>query len=839
MADVDRYEPRGDRGHRGGYGGKKRRLREDDDSYDRRDRPQRRRYEEPTGTRLRKQLLAIAESPLRNAEDEALNIAKITAENWDDQYIKDTFCEISILLVLEQPFKIPFVAACVLHANTQNSEITTEILARAGAKAQGFLETGGWKEVKLLLRFFACLHSLFEDAGVFPILDELFNRAVDLQTASSEDTLGLELVKIILFTIPYIMATSTSESEQQKAAQLLNKTDIVASTPHMLDALVDPYINNEEEENRPMGFQTILTLLQKQLQTEAANEWKLACIPRPYSAVVTSGSDENGDAPTPAKHPFPSITVPTTVKLGPKALFPEIYFSLYADQDIESVPPTSNIAASLIRDTLVDTMNHLDFNRNAVAKFLIEMDCYWAPDTFVKRATPFDKLRAVPENKSTWKPEDLAVDAVFSQLLQLPTPEHKLVYYHSVITESCKIAPAAIAPSLGRAIRFLFRNVDAMDMELFYRFMEWFAHHLSNFEFRWKWTEWLDELDQSDLNPKKAFIIGALDIEIRLSFAKRIRETLPVQYAPLIPEGRDKDTPDFKYADDSTPYAEEGREILALLKKKASEDEIQTVMDKISAKAAEHNVQDVLVPCTDAYMTSVCYIGAKSISHVLSCIDRCKERLLAIGPQSEPARRQIISSVVDYWRDQPGVAVNIVDKLLNYTIITPVSVIEWALIDRLDRGRALARSLTYELVATTMAKVMNRVRQIVDVRAATDRADEQWQVLEETLQRERESMRELFNAVEDALVAVADGVNDEMIEGYNGESAEQDVVIAWGERWLRMWRREKAVEEAVVGEMALAEADAVALAEAEAAEAEAAEGAANGENGDAVVGGAE
>ena len=171
-------------------------------------------------------------------------------------------------------------------------------------------------------------------------------------------------------------------------------------------------------------------------------------------------------------------------------MLPEIYFSVYADQDIETVPSTSDIASSILRDALVDTINILDYNRNVTAKYLIDLDCYFSAETFVKRATQFDKLRNVEEGRSTWKPEDVAVDAVFSQLLQLPMAEHKLVYYHSVLTEACKIAPAAIAPSLGRAIRWLYKNVDGMDLELVYRFMDWFSHHLSNFGFTWKWTEW-------------------------------------------------------------------------------------------------------------------------------------------------------------------------------------------------------------------------------------------------------------------------------------------------------------------------------------------------------------
>jgi len=182
-----------------------------------------------------------------------------------------------------------------------------------------------------------------------------------------------------------------------------------------------------------------------------------------------------------------------------------------------------------------------------VAKFLVDMDFLWAPNTFAKRGTSIEKLKNLPDGMSTWKPEDMVLDAIFSQMFYLPSPEHKLVYYHSVTTEVCKLSPGTIAPCLGRAMRFLYGRVDDMDMDLSYRFMDWFAHHLSNFEFRWKWDEWQEYISDSALHPKKAFIIGAIDKEIRLSFAKRIRETLPKSYHGLIPEEKEKDTPDFKY----------------------------------------------------------------------------------------------------------------------------------------------------------------------------------------------------------------------------------------------------------------------------------------------------
>ncbi len=92
-----------------------------------------------------------------------------------------------VIRIVEQPFKIPFAAAIILVANPQKQEITHEILKRAGDATQKYLEDGAWREVKLVLRFLGCLQGLFQGDGVFTILEELFSRAVDLQTASSED----------------------------------------------------------------------------------------------------------------------------------------------------------------------------------------------------------------------------------------------------------------------------------------------------------------------------------------------------------------------------------------------------------------------------------------------------------------------------------------------------------------------------------------------------------------------------------------------------------------------------------------------------------------------------
>jgi nuclear cap-binding protein subunit 1 len=293
---------------------------------------------------------------------------------------------------------------------------------------------------------------------------------------------------------------------------------------------------------------------------------------------------------------------------------------------------------------------------------------------------------------------------------------------------------------------------------------------------------------------------AALDKEIRLSFAQRIKGTLPEPYQALIPAAKEKDTPDFKYADEKTPFSSQGNGIAQLIRRKGTDAEVAPLLEQIEQEAAAQNL-DPLLASTDAYVTAICFVGSKSLSHVLSCIERCKDRLLSLGPASPAARRQIITSVMGYWQDQPGIGVNIVDKLLNYTILTPASVVEWALIDNVSRGTTLTKAYAYEMISVTMTKVTKRVRQIVEAIRRPGLPAEQITMLQDTLARERGDMQRLFGLIEDSLVGVANGSNDEVMESDEAMGVEQESLIRrWGGRWMRVFQRKYAVEETWIRE---------------------------------------
>jgi nuclear cap-binding protein subunit 1 len=236
--------------------------------------------------------------------------------------------------------------------------------------------------------------------------------------------------------------------------------------------------------------------------------------------------------------------------------------------------------------------------------------------------------------------------------------------------------------------------------------------------------------------------------------------------------------------------------MLALLKKKATEDEIQPVIEQIETQARTLALPEPILASTDPYVTAICYVGSKSLSHLLLTVERCRERLLNIGNASESARRQIIRSVMAYWHDQPGIGVNIVDKLLNFAILTPESVIEWCLVDDSGAGDKLSETHVYEMVANTVQKVTNRLHQIVSQRNAPGLEHEQKLALDETLLAERVKMQELFQRMEEILVGWASGSKDQAIEAGLAVTEDEKLIRQWGERWLRVFRRKMAAEEA-------------------------------------------
>lgn len=203
---------------------------------------------------------------------------------------------------------------------------------------------------------------------------------------------------------------------------------------------------------------------------------------------------------------------------------------------------------------------------------------------------------------------------------------------------------------------------------------------------------------------------------------------------------------------------------------------------------------------------------------------------MAIGQESAEARRQIVRSVMGYWIDQPGVGANVVDKLLNYSVLTPSSVIEWAFFDA--GHAALSQNHVWEMVSTTVNKVNNRVRQIVAARPSLGAAvsgmsdadgagtssgmenEEEYAAVlaayEATLESAKIEQKQIAEMVLRALRKIADGqgpmegedaYEDDVWMSLDGVQREEAMEWMgwWGGQWLKAFGRRYAIE-GVIGE---------------------------------------
>ncbi|KAJ1470160.1 armadillo-type protein, partial [Baffinella frigidus] len=91
--------------------------------------------------------------------------------------------------------------------------------------------------------------------------------------------------------------------------------------------------------------------------------------------------------------------------------------------------------------------------------------------------------------------EGIVVETIVSEMLRLPKAEHAVVFYGATIIELCKLQ-STIHPALGAAISYLYDALPSLQVECVDRFLEWFAFHLSNFDFKWLWAEWANAANQ-------------------------------------------------------------------------------------------------------------------------------------------------------------------------------------------------------------------------------------------------------------------------------------------------------------------------------------------------------
>ncbi|KAK9449379.1 MIF4G like-domain-containing protein [Limtongia smithiae] len=604
----------------------------------------------------------------------------------DGDLLLDIF-EVFNCIVIEQPAKIFSLGAAIQIASAFESRIGTEFFKFAISKLQSYIDEGDWNNFKLFFRLLLMLRPIISNPTLLTdFLDSLLTEVVKIKNKSEDRTAVAEnAYRAVLLTVPYIAIGDSSDADKELAGKFFERTkEFNYQTAKSID-LIGPFVDDDN----PYKIMDALDLLNIQLESLAEANWELSIV-ADYSSVIPQELN---------KFEIATPTIPDKLKSKTNSLCPEIFTKVFLNQQVETTPPLNKIESTILRDILTDTLTNLSFNRGEVARQLVIFDSFFRTGLFAPREMSLEKLAQIKDG-STWKPEDVALEAVLANMFRLPQPPLEAVYYHTVIIEACTLAPHAIAPSFGRAIRFLYSCLDHLDVEAIHVFVDWFAHHLSNFGYTWKWKDWTEDLKLNELHPKRVLIRELLGKELRLSFPQRVIETLPPEFVGFV--NISEDLPVFKFVAPDYKFSEQSRLILKQLREREPPEAIEKVLDEIRAKCKEEdsttNPEDLVV---EIYVTAIVHLGSRSLSHVVTWIERGLPLLTKLLSEAH-AQRRALACIFEFWGRQDGVALQVAKKFVGKEVVSPQSLLEWILI---DAGLpCLSRDYSWELLCFAIAR---------------------------------------------------------------------------------------------------------------------------------------
>ncbi|QRV73093.1 eukaryotic translation initiation factor 4G [Ceratobasidium sp. AG-Ba] len=586
--------------------------------------------------------------------------------------------------ICEEPHKIPYYAtllAIVSSGNLQDdsptpgaANLTRPVLEDLFKAFQASVDALAWRDIRFFTMFFAHLANLgmINAESVVALLQSYTVVLDEPGVSQSRATNAARCIGDGL-----IRAGSTLQSAHASAV-----SDLVTAvrTYHesispAARALYYPFpslsLDPPSSQLSEKAHELLESLLSS-LDFLAKDNWALpVCIPQPETEpsvipqILRLAPEDRMDVP--------SVLVPPEVEGAERESEEtgiEWWVRMY-DEDLTPSPATP--LGYTLRTLFIDMINIYEVNRKEGARILMDVHRWLSIGTF----------RPEGDREATGIVlQNCLIEAILSQLFHLPRPTLKLVYHAALINELCKLSPQTVGPAVGKSFRRLYNllasddpvgdGMAGLDVALAALYAEWFALHMSNFGFAWVWKEWLPDLELPAHHPKRQLMRRVVDFEIRLSYYDRVVKTLPPPMADpkagVLPA--QAPGPTFAYENPSHPNFQEAEDLLAMIKGRAKSDEVAAHCAQLPRSApAQHMVMQALL-----------HVGSRSFSHFLNAVERYLPLLRGdAGPSPDPEKaRTVLHAAGEYWA-QNGQMVGIVfDKLMQYQIIEPSDVIQYA-----------------------------------------------------------------------------------------------------------------------------------------------------------------
>ncbi|XP_052572282.1 nuclear cap-binding protein subunit 1 isoform X1 [Peromyscus californicus insignis] len=436
--------------------------------------------------------------------------------------------------------------------------------------------------------------------------------------------------------------------------------------------------------DKPHPQEEYLDCLWAQIQKLKKDRWQERHIVRPYLAfdsILCEALQHNLPPFTPPPHTEDSVYP-----------MPRVIFRMfdYTDDPEGPVMPGSHSVERFV----------IEENLHCIIK------SYWKErKTCAAQLVSYPGKNKIPLNYHI-------VEVIFAELFQLPAPPHVDVMYTTLLIELCKLQPGSLPQVLAQATEMLYMRLDTMSTTCVDRFINWFSHHLSNFQFRWSWEDWSDCLTQDLESPKPKFVREVLEKCMRLSYHQHILDIVPPTFSVLCPANP---TCIYKYGDESSNSLPGHSVALCLsvaFKSKATNDEIFSILkdvpnpnqDDDSDEGFSFNPLKI-----EVFVQTLLHLAAKSFSHSFSALAKFHEVFKTLAESNE-GKLHVLRVMFEVWRNHPQMIAVLVDKMIRTQIVDCAAVANWIFSSELSRD--FTRLFVWEILHSTIRKMNKHVLKI-------------------------------------------------------------------------------------------------------------------------------
>ncbi|CAD5206410.1 unnamed protein product [Bursaphelenchus okinawaensis] len=550
--------------------------------------------------------------------------------------------------------------------NQQSSDFGDNLVSRLVSDLKNRLVSQEWN---IIVRIVTYLGDLVNSYVLTPdSIIEFFLGMMD--NATEVNLLNDFYIYCVMHALPWVGATLA-----EKNLSALDEIMISVNNYLQLRPKTHIKILGVWEAGSPHNQEDYLESLWKQLQNLKEENWLEHTINRFYVGFDSVLNQA-------VAHNLPSIEFPKFNVSNSNYPLPRVVFRLFDQSDCPENEPPLPAADSIDR-------------------FLVEEDVNWIIDNNYLNYKICAKELLAYQKKDTVPLNYVVIEVVFSQLFRLPNSPHLELFYGALLLELCRTEASTMPQVLAQAAELLYQRCKYLHPSCLDRLVEWFSYHLSNFQYRWSWADWVDSVKLDIYDKRQIFVREVFEKCLRLSYHEKLIQVLPEEFAPLIPP---KPVISYVLDDNDHPLFEQASQFAACIKsRKASEDILLDLQkDRLSAENVEYDPESVSI-----FTSVVLNIASKTFSHTFAAFTKYVELFRTVCRDNKDMQAVVLRSIYEAWARHKQMLSVLGDKLLKMRIVEPVSLIVWAFSD--DLKDEFHRSWVWELANLAVYRLFCQV----------------------------------------------------------------------------------------------------------------------------------